>query len=94
MGSGIAIVESAGPQPGSTIQSLVMDYTVPLLEKDSLRFIGTVTFSLLTVIPYKPPEAMRDPVDLSRLWTAGRTKVVGHRGKRYCEVPLPHRLTE
>jgi glycerophosphodiester phosphodiesterase len=79
IGSGIALLGSLKQGLGSTRESLIRDYNIPILAKDTLEDIGTVTFSFLVVKPFsysKPSTPARDI-----LWRDGwPTKVVGHRG--------------
>lgn len=66
---------------GSKLESLVEDYTLPILEKDSIEFIGTVTFDCLIVTPYPHPHADATLIEPHEIWNPnGPTQVVGHRG--------------
>jgi len=85
VGSGIALLESLKHGLGSNRESLIRDYSIPILEKDTLKFIGTVTFSFVIVTPFSHPEITPPAADA--LWSEhGPTKVVGHRGSSFCSI--------
>ncbi|KAH6672395.1 hypothetical protein B0J14DRAFT_655279 [Halenospora varia] len=82
---------------GSKLESLVEDYTLPILEKDSIEFIGTVTFDCLIVTPYPHPHADATLIEPHEIWNPnGPTQVVGHRvilvhdcsGRNYLECVM------
>ena len=79
IGSGIALLNSLKQGLGSDRESLVRDYNIPILAKNSLEDIGTVTFSFLLVKPHLRPTSSTSARNV--LWEkSGLTKVVGHRG--------------
>jgi len=55
VGTAIAMLESLKQGLGSRRESLIRDFTIPILQKDTLDFIGTVTFCFVVVKPYPPP---------------------------------------
>lgn len=80
IGSGVALLENLKQGLGSKRESLMRDYTIPILEKDSLKFIGTVTFSFVIITP--SPQPQLPAIATEKLWNKeGPTKIVGHRGK-------------
>jgi glycerophosphodiester phosphodiesterase len=79
IGSGIALLESLKQGLGPKRESLIRDYTIPILGKDTLKFVGTVTFSFVIVRPFPHPGVT--PTATHEPWgKAGSTRVVGHRG--------------
>lgn len=77
--SGVALIESLRRGFRSGRESLMRDYTIPILAVDTLDFMGTVTFSLVVIkpCPHKSPapSSMR-----SMRKQSGSIQVVGHRG--------------
>jgi len=81
IGSGVAVLRDMRQNLGISRESLMRDHTVSILSRESMRFMGTVTFNLLVVKPTWHPELAPTLVD--ELWTdVGPSKVVGHR----CEL--------
>lgn len=79
IGTGIALLKSLRQVLGPKRESLIRDYTIPILENGSMTYIGAVTFSILVVTPfqcpYPPPRASPG------FWKKdGSTQIVGHRG--------------
>ena len=85
VGSGIAILNSLKQGLGSTRESLIRDYNIPILAKDSLEDIGTVTFSFLLVKPYLQSKLPTPAASIFKE-DSSVTKVVGHRGKYPVDV--------
>ncbi|KAI9843807.1 MAG: Glycerophosphocholine phosphodiesterase [Sclerophora amabilis] len=78
-GSGIALVHTLKEGLSSKQESLRRDYTIPILEKATLRLLGSVTFSLVMVTPLAHPPTT--PREIRGFWTqGGPTQIVGHRG--------------
>jgi glycerophosphodiester phosphodiesterase len=75
VGSGIALLESIKQGLGSKRESLIRDYSTPILEKDTLKFIGTVSFSCVIVTPFSHPEITPPATD--DLWNEDRPTKVG-----------------
>ncbi|MAD83019.1 MAG: hypothetical protein CL912_08645 [Deltaproteobacteria bacterium] len=91
LGSGIALPASLKQGFGPDRESLVRDYTVPILSKEDLRYIATVTFSFLLVTPFSHHLAST-PISTRDLWNkSGPTKVIGHRGDYVNPSPSDHR---
>ncbi|KAI9771312.1 MAG: hypothetical protein M1840_002282 [Geoglossum simile] len=58
VGSGIALLENYQHCFGAKRDSLIRERTIPILEKDTLNFMGTVTFTFVIAKPFvhpKPP---------------------------------------
>ncbi|KAL9090459.1 MAG: hypothetical protein Q9159_001989 [Coniocarpon cinnabarinum] len=81
IGSAIIQVGSIQPEVGKNRESLVRTHSVPILEKDTMRHLGAVTFSVLTITPFRHPEQSREkrPTQIQRDSCEGM-RVVGHRG--------------
>jgi glycerophosphodiester phosphodiesterase len=83
VGSGIALLENLKQGLGSKRESLMRDYTIPILEKDTLKFMGTVTFNFVIITPLPQPDL--PSIATEKLWNQeGPTKIVGHRGNLSC----------
>ncbi|KAH0562731.1 hypothetical protein GP486_002608 [Trichoglossum hirsutum] len=81
IGSGIALLESLRQGLGPKRESLIRDFAIPILGKDTLKFLGTVTFNFVIVTPFSYPYTSTLPATTHGSWgEAGPTKVVGHRG--------------
>ena len=80
VGSAIAMLQSLKHGLASGREGLARYYTVPILGKDNLAYIGSVTFGLLVVTP--PPRGRSIPQSSKQgFWKeGGTTQVVGHRG--------------
>lgn len=79
IGTGIALLKSLRQGLGPRRESLVRDYVIPILENGSMTYIGAVTFSILVVTPFEPPNPT--PRASPGFWKRdGSTQVVGHRG--------------
>lgn len=85
IGSGIALLNSLKQGLGFTRESLIRDYEIPILSKNGLEDIGTVTFSFLLVKPYLQSKSFIPARNV--LWKdSAVTKVVGHRGTYSVQV--------
>jgi glycerophosphodiester phosphodiesterase len=79
IGRGIASLNDLKRGLGVNRESLVRDYSIAILEKDTLNTMGTVTFTFLVVKPFSHEQSTSVKTD--DLWNKnGSTKVVGHRG--------------
>lgn len=85
VGSGTALLESRNHYFGAQRESLVREHTVPILERQTLDFMGTVTFTFVIAKPYlhlDTPPANR-PIK-----EADQIQLVGHRGMfSTCKTP-------
>ncbi len=79
IGTGVALLKSLRQGLGPKRESLIRDYTVPILENGSMTYIGAVTFSILVVTPFHSPNP--PPRASPGFWKKdGSTQIVGHRG--------------
>ncbi|KAK6357238.1 Glycerophosphocholine phosphodiesterase [Orbilia javanica] len=60
-------------------ESLVRDFTIPIQETKSLRFLGCITFSVLIVLPF-PHSVLKPNVSWDSWSGTGSAMVIGHRG--------------
>jgi glycerophosphodiester phosphodiesterase len=77
MGSGVALLSSLNDCFGTDRESLIRERTVPILEKDTLMVLGTVTFTFLIARPMSPPNISARN---TRTFTTSSLQLVGHRG--------------
>jgi glycerophosphodiester phosphodiesterase len=80
IGSAVALLESLKQGLGSTRESLVRDYTIPILKKDTLEFIGTVTFYFVVITPFPHPCPMSVTSQELKFGTHDSPTIIGHRG--------------
>ncbi|KAL8816265.1 MAG: hypothetical protein Q9223_004698 [Gallowayella weberi] len=79
LGSGVAILSTLQHRLATKHETLVRDHTVPILAKDTLDMIGSVTFSFLIVTPLA--HSVIPSVATSGFWQDhSGTEIVGHRG--------------
>ena len=79
IGTGIALLKSLRQGLAPNYESLVRDFTVPILENGSMTHIGAVTFSVLVVTPFRSPNvSLRASPGFWK--KGGSTQIVGHRG--------------
>lgn len=79
VGRGMALLESYKRSHATKRESLIRDFTVPILSMVGLEYIRTVTFSLIVSTPLVLPTTPL--IDTELLWSEnGPIKVVGHRG--------------
>jgi ankyrin repeat protein len=80
IGSGIALLSTLKHGLGPGRESLIRDHKIPILSKEDLESIGSISFSLLVVKPFENKSKHRVPAR-DALWKdGGGTKIVGHRG--------------
>lgn len=85
VGSAVALLGSLKQGFGSKRESLIRDFTIPILHKDTLDFLGTVTFYFVVSTPFPHPCPM--PRVEQRLGRhEGNPKIIGHRGKFRCFI--------
>ena len=80
IGSAVALLHSLKQGIGSARESLIRNFTIPILHKETLDFIGTVTFYFLIVTPFPHPDPKK--VIQPELSFSGEDglPVIGHRG--------------
>ena len=79
IGSGIALLQNLQHGLASTREGLARYHTIPILEKETLQYMGTITFGIVVVTPSPPGAAVPTSAKLG-FWRKGSTQVVGHRG--------------
>ncbi|CAF9920731.1 Glycerophosphocholine phosphodiesterase [Imshaugia aleurites] len=78
IGTAVALLKSLQRVLAPNRESLIRDYTIPILENGPMTYIGSVTFSILIVTPFQPPYP--PPRPSSGFWKDDSTQIVGHRG--------------
>ncbi|SLM41475.1 SPX, N-terminal [Lasallia pustulata] len=79
VGCGIALLDHLRNGLGSHRESLVRDFTIPILERKSFRFIGTVTITVIVVTPFRHSTVVQPAA--TDVWkNPACTQLVGHRG--------------
>ena len=83
IGSAVAMIGQLKQGLGPERESLIRNFTVPILKKDTLAYIGSVTFYSLVVTPY--PHLLAKPHDKQkiRFGNNGEATVIGHRGAKF-----------
>ena len=80
IGSAIAMIGQLKQGLGSKRESLIRDFTVPILKKDTLAYIGSVTFYILIVTPFSHLRAKSHNKQEIQSINNGEPIVIGHRG--------------
>ncbi|KAL8803823.1 MAG: hypothetical protein Q9182_002955 [Xanthomendoza sp. 2 TL-2023] len=79
VGSGVAILSTLRQRLATKHETLIRDHTIPILGKDTLDMIGSVTFSFQIVTPLAHP--VIPSVATYGFWKDNSgTEIVGHRG--------------
>ena len=76
IGSAIALLGNLKLGLGSKRESLIRDFTIPILHKDTLNFIGTITFYFVVITPFPHPTAGI----ANDILEDESTRIIGHRG--------------
>ncbi|KAI4225012.1 MAG: hypothetical protein LQ349_007134, partial [Xanthoria aureola] len=80
IGSAVALLHSLKQGFGPARESLIRNFTVPILHKETLDFIGTVTFYFLIVTPFPHPDPKK-VIQPELSWSGeDGLPVIGHRG--------------
>lgn len=80
IGSAIALLDSLKQGLGHARESLVRNFTIPILRKDTLDFIGTVTFYFLIMTPFPHPDPRQVIKQELPFPTSKGLPIIGHRG--------------
>lgn len=80
IGTAVALLESLKQGLGSTRESLIRDFTIPILRKDTLKFIGTVTFYFVVITPFPHPCPMSVERQELEFGKHDSPTIIGHRG--------------
>ena len=78
--STIALLDKLKQGLGPARESLIRDFTIPILQKNNLNFIGTVTFYMLVVTPYPHPDPKQRIAKKFLLPGSKCLPTIGHRG--------------
>ncbi|KAG7002011.1 hypothetical protein G7Y79_00029g063070 [Physcia stellaris] len=81
IGSAVALLDSLKQGLGSTRESLIRNFTIPILHKETLEFIGTVTFYLLIMTPFPHPDPKRVIQQKQSFPSPDGPPIIGHRGE-------------
>lgn len=81
IGSAIALLDNLKQGLGLARESLIRNFTVPILRKDTLDFIGTVTFYFLIMTPFPHPDPKRAIKQELASPSSKGLPIIGHRGK-------------
>lgn len=80
IGSAVALLENLKEGLGSKRESLIRDFTIPILQKDTLNYIGTVTFYFLVITPFPHPRLMPGAEEKLEIGKRDSPTIIGHRG--------------
>jgi len=78
VGSGTALLESHNQCFGAKRESLIREHTVPILERETMNFMGTVTFTFVIAKAFMhltTPPSINYPIK-----EADQVQLIGHRG--------------
>lgn len=78
VGSGTALLEGNTRQFGARRQSLIREQSIPILDKDTMAAVGTVTFTFMVANHFPHLQTPRN-VDVARK-AADPPSLIGHRG--------------
>jgi glycerophosphodiester phosphodiesterase len=77
VGSGTALLESQSRGFGAKRESLIREHTVPILERETLNLMGTVTFTFVIAKPFM--HSSTPSINYS-IKATDQVQLVGHRG--------------
>ncbi|KAL8991980.1 MAG: hypothetical protein Q9169_007474 [Polycauliona sp. 2 TL-2023] len=80
IGSAVAMIHHLKQGLGLARESLIRNFTIPILHKENLDCIGTVTFYALIVTPFPHPDANRTVQRELVFPQRDGTPIIGHRG--------------
>lgn len=80
IGSAVALLDNLKEGLGRARESLVRHFTIPILQKDTLDFIGTVTFYFQIVTPFLHPDFKRVIKQELSFPNNNGLPIIGHRG--------------
>lgn len=78
VGSGTVLLQDDRNCFGAQRESLVREHSVPILEKQTMEFLGTVTFTVVVARPY--PDLNTPTSSMDFLEKLDSAQLVGHRG--------------
>lgn len=91
IGTGVSFLYSQTTCLGARHGPLLREQSVPILSKDTLKLLGTITFSFLIAEPYYQLEHPSPSVRF--LETLNSVQLVGHRGAYFRHTSIPCMLT-
>jgi glycerophosphodiester phosphodiesterase len=80
IGSAIALLASHKQGLGSKRESVIRDFTIPILQKETLQYMGTVTFYFLVITPFPHPRPAPGVGRSQDFGRHGSPTIIGHRG--------------
>lgn len=80
IGSAIALLDNLKQGFGPARESLIRNFTIPILRKDTLDLIGTVTFYFLIVTPFPQPDPSQAIGQQLAFSSSDGLSIIGHRG--------------
>ena len=81
IGSAVALLDSLKQGLGPKRESLIRDFTIPILRKDTLEFMGTLTFYFLIITPYPYPRTVPQLEPKWGLEKHSSSTIIGYRGE-------------
>ncbi len=81
IGTAVALLNSLKQGLGPSRESLIRNFTIPIIHKDTLDFIGTVTFYFLTMTPFPHPDPKRVIRQKLSFPSSNGLPIIGHRGE-------------
>ena len=79
VGSGTALLESHNRCFGANRESLIREHTVPILERETLHFMGTITFTFVIANPCM--DLSTPPLINYWIKETDQVQLVGHTGR-------------
>ncbi|KAL8779939.1 MAG: hypothetical protein Q9213_006702 [Squamulea squamosa] len=80
VGSAVALLRSLKQGLGPARESLIRNFTVPILQRETLDFIGTVTFYFLIVTPFPHPDPTKAVQRELSFSGSNGLPIIGHKG--------------
>ena len=80
IGSAVALLYSLKQGLGPARESLIRNFTIPVLQKVTLKCIGKVTFYLLIITPFPHPDPKQVIKQKLSFLSHKNCRVIGHRG--------------
>ena len=80
VGSAVALLDSLKEGLGPARESLIRNFTIPVLHKDTLKCIGKVTFYCLIMTPFPHPDPKQVSKQELSFSSHDGLPVIGHRG--------------
>jgi len=81
LGCAIAVLNNLRRGLGPRYESLIRNFTIPILQKDTLSFMGSLTFYFLAVTPFPYPQSKGENRQRIDFGNPASPTVIGHRGR-------------